>query len=86
MNPGREKEDCNRQSRKHFYEKYHKEDVRQWMNNAIVIILDFMMFVFVSFLQFVIFVMIVILNESSTLLLMYLYFLLTKLPLFFKKL
>lgn len=56
------------------------------MNNAIVIILDFMMFVFVSFLQFVIFVMIVILNESSTLLLMYLYFLLTKLPLFFKKL
>ena len=86
MNPGREKEDCNRQSRKRFYEKYHKEDVRQWMNNAIVIILDFMMFVFVSFLQFVIFVMIVILNESSTLLLMYLYFLLTKLPLFFKKL
>ena len=56
------------------------------MNNAIVIILDFMMFVFVSFLQFIIFVMIVILNESSTLLLMYLYFVLTKLPLFFKKL
>ena len=44
------------------------------------------MFVFVSFLQFVIFVMIVILNESSNLLLMNLYFLLTKLPLFFKEL
>lgn len=55
------------------------------MNDAVAIILDFMMFVFVSFLRFVIFV-IVILNESSTLLLMYLYFLLTKLPLFFKKL
>ena len=86
MSPGREKQDCNRQSQKRFYEKCHKEDVRQWMNDAVAIILDFMMFVFVSFLRFVIFVMIVILNESSTLLLMYLYFLLTKLPLFFKKL